>query len=248
VAPIPDPGNSYFVPQSGPVGLPAEGQQAYKYFRQCPNNDGGSVLPTTQSPRIKVVLRDAANQPLPGVTADDVLVLLNGGTPAQSLIGDGADSVIASAAMNPTEGCPDLRYLTADSTTDAVGTTYVTFSGHSSPGHGLEDPSRKWGHYDSELPIYARTVRLSGRETTASANGTYVLRIKSMDWTGGLGTTLNQGETVTITDFNGVANMLGVNNAISYWKDFNSENGVDGVDLNIITRHVNHNCETPDAP
>jgi len=71
--------------------------------------------------------------------------------------------------------------------------------------------------------------------TTESVNGTYTLRIKNMDWTGGLGTSLNQGETVTVADFNGVANGIGVDNAISYWKDFDSVNGVQGPDLNIVT-------------
>ncbi|HLQ67246.1 MAG TPA: hypothetical protein VK123_08460, partial [Candidatus Limnocylindrales bacterium] len=69
-----------------------------------------------------------------------------------------------------------------------------------------------------------------------------------IDWTGGLGTTLNQGEAVTVTDFNGIANGIGINNAISYWKDFDSLSGVTATDLNIITSHLNHDCDSPNNP
>jgi hypothetical protein len=142
----------------------------------------------------------------------------------------------------------------ADAPTDAQGTTYITFTGadRSVPGVGQAYPNnnrnRKWGHYDSDLPVYVVGFRLSGRMTTGSANGTYTLRIKNMDWTGGLGTALNQGEAVTVADFNGIANGIGIENAISYWKDFDSLNGVTATDLNIITSHLNHDCDTPANP
>ena len=81
--------------------------------------------------------------------------------------------------------------------------------------------------------------------STVDTSEPYVLRIRNCDWTGGLGTLTNQGETVTSNDFNGVATSLGVNNAVSYWKDLNGSGAVDTVDLSIITAHLNHNCTAP---
>jgi len=64
-----------------------------------------------------------------------------------------------------------------------------------------------------------------------------------------LGTTLNQGEAVTVSDFNGVKNALGINNAIScYWKDFDSDGVVSLPNLNMISCHLNHDCDTPNNP
>lgn len=249
---VPDVTNSFYVPQVGTVATPTEGTVATRLFRMCPNNDGGSSLPN--SARVKVVVRDVNGNGIPGVAAADICVLYNGGTPAQSFSGVGADSVISNSQFNPTPLCPDLRCVAADAPTDATGTTYITFTGAdaASPGVGLVYPNnnrnRKWGHYDTELPVYVLGFKLSGRLTTGSANGTYTLRIKNIDWTGGLGTTLNQGEAVTVTDFNGIANGIGINNAISYWKDFDTLSGVTATDLNIITSHLNHDCDSPGNP
>ena len=184
---------------------------------------------------------------IPGVPGADVCVLFNGGTAAQGFSGVGADSVISNSQWNPSPLCPDVRCVSADIPTDATGTTYITFTGSDgvTPGVGVRNPNRKWGHYDNDLPVYALGFKLSGRLTTGSANGTYVLRIKSFDWTGGLGALTNQGEAVTVTDFNGVSNTIGVNNAISYWKDFDFSGSVAVADLNLITNHLNHNCGTP---
>jgi hypothetical protein len=164
--------------------------------------------------------------------------------------GVGADSVVANSQYNPTPLCPDVRCVAADAPTDASGTTYITFTGSdvATPGVGVRNANRKWGHYDTDLPVYALGFKLSGRLTTGSLNGTYTLRIKSLDWTGGLGTTLNQGESVTVTDFNGISNGININNAISYWKDFNTSGGVTVVDLNIIQAHLLHDCDTPNNP
>jgi len=245
---VPDVTNSFYVPQVGTVATPTEGTTATRLFRMCPNNDGGSSLPN--SARVKVVVRDVNGNGIPGVAAADICVLFNGGTPAQSFSGVGADSVISNSAFNPSPLCPDVRCVAADAATDATGTTYITFTGAdaATPGVGLRNANRKWGHYDTELPVYVLGFKLSGRLTTGSANGTYTLRIKSIDWTGGLGTTLNQGEAVTVTDFNGIANGIGINNAISYWKDFDSLSGVTATDLNIITSHLNHDCDSPNNP
>jgi hypothetical protein len=49
---------------------------------------------------------------------------------------------------------------------------------------------------------------------------------------------------VTVTDFNGVSNTINVNNAISYWKDFDFSGAVQVNDLNLITNHLNHDCDT----
>lgn len=267
---VPDLTQSFYVPQSGdpdPTGLApgihpfqtavlTEGTVAARLFRACPDNEGGTSLPNNA--RIKVVLRDANGNPIPNVPAADICVLLNGGTTAQGFSGIGADSVIANSQYNPAHpdqgnvphACPDVRCIQADGPTNAGGVTFITFTGSSptSRGIGIRDPNRKWGHYDSDLSVFAMGFKLSGRITTGSANGTYVLRIKSLDWTGGLGTLLNQGEWVTVTDFNGVSNGIQVNNTISYWKDFDYINGVTVNDLNLITNHLNHNCSVPTYP
>jgi len=247
-ADIPDVTNSFYVPQVGSVSAPTEGTVAIRLFRMCPNNDGGSSLPN--SARIKVVVRDGNGNGIAGIAAADVCVLFNGGTSMQSFGGVGADSVIANSQFNPSASCPDIRTMPADAATDATGTTYITFTGAvaSAPGVGVRSSSRKWGHYDTELPVYVSGFKLSGRLTTGSANGTYTLQIKNVDWTGGLGTTMNQGEAVSVTDFNGIANGIGINNAISYWKDFDSLGGVTATDLNIMTNHFLHDCNSPDNP
>jgi hypothetical protein len=269
----PDLTQSFYVPQAGdpdPTGALAgsitpmspavltEGTVAVRLFRACPNNEGGTSLPNNA--RIKVVVRDANGNGIPNVPAADICVLLNGGTVAQGFSGIGADSVIANSQWNPshpfappdplTSACPDVRCLQADGPTNAAGVTFITFTGSNpaSRGIGIPDPNRNWGHYDAELPVYVMGFKISGRITTGSANGTYVLRIKNYDWTGGLGTLTNQGEWVTVTDFNGIVNGIGVNNIISYWKDFDSVTGVAVNDLNLATNHLNHNCSVPFSP
>jgi hypothetical protein len=269
---VPDLTLSFYVPQAGdpdPAGLApgihpfqtavlTEGTLAARLFRACPNNDGTSSLPNNA--RIKVVVRDANGNGIANVPAADICVVLNGGTPAQGFSGIGADSVISNSQFNTahpetppsiaTHACPDIRCIQADGPTNAAGITFITFTGSNptSRGIGIRDSNRKWGHYDTELPVYVMGFKISGRITTGSANGTYVLRIKSIDWTGGLGTLANQGEWVTINDFNGVSNTIGVNNSISYWKDFDYLNAVTVNDLNIITNHLNHNCSVPTYP
>ena len=245
---VPDTNQSFYVPQVGTVATPTEGTAATRLFRACPNNDGGSSLPNNA--RVKVVVRDVNGNGIPGVAAADICVLFNGGTAAQGFSGVGADSVIANSQWNTAPLCPDVRCVAADAPTDANGTTYITFTGAdvNNPGVGLRNANRKWGHYDTELPVYVLGFKLSGRLTTASANGTYVLRIKNLDWTGGLGALANQGETVTVADYNGIANGINVNNAISYWKDFDSSGSVTASDLNTMAAHLGHNCGSPNNP
>jgi len=245
---IPDVTNSFYVPQSGTVASPAEGTLATRFFRMCPNNDGGSSLPSNA--RVKVTVRDVNNNPIPNIAAADICVLFNGGTAAQGFSGTGADSVIANSTWNTAPLCPNLRCVAADAPTDVNGTTYITFGGAdvNTPGVYLRNGNRKWGHYDSALPVYVLGFQLSGRLTSASANGTYTLRIKNFDWAAGLTAVANLGETVTGTDFNGIVQGIGVNNAISYWKDFDYSGGVTAADFNAINQHVGHDCDSPNNP
>ena len=241
--------NSFFVPQSGTTTAPVEGTNASRFFRACPNNDGGSSF--FSNSRIKIVLKDAGGAPLIGVPATDVFIQLNGGTLAQSFSGQGADSIIANSYWNNNPPCPDLRYLYADAPTDANGVTFITFRGASSsnPGVAVRDPSRKWGHYDSDLPVYAAGFRLDGRLTSGDTNGSYALRIKSMDVVGGLGAAwpadANTGEWVDLGDFNTVANGIGDTGPLSYWKDLDSSGSVDNADFNLVVGHYDHRCSTP---
>jgi len=242
-AQIPDLTQSYFVPQAvlEDVGV-VEGDEAIPYFRACPNNDGDSSLPNNA--RIKVVLLDSGGMGIPGISPADICIRFNGGTPAQGFSGTGADSVIANSTWNVTPLCPDVRCVPADAPTDVDGVTYITFTG---PG-GVRDPNRKWGHYDSVLPVFVLGSQMAGRLTSMAVNGTYVLRVKNFDHTGGLAAIFNQGEAVTVADFNAIANGIGVNNALSYWRDFDSSGEVDLADLNMITFHITHDCDTPNSP
>ena len=251
MAGIPDAVNSFYVPQSGTTTAPAEGTLATRFFRGCPNNDLGASLPN--SARLKVVVKDVNNNPIPNIAAADICVLFNGGTSAQGFSGSGADSVISNSTWNSSPLCPDVRCVAADAPTDANGVAYITFAGADPLVPGVSsaatrNSNRKWGHYDTTLPVYCLGFQLAGRLTSASANGTYVLRIKSFDWTGGLTAVANQGETVTSTDFNGVANGINVNNAISYWRDFDYSGAVTATDFNTIATHTGHDCDSPNNP
>lgn len=247
-AAVPDVANSFYVPQTGAVTTPTEGTTATRLFRLCPNMDGSVTFPN--SARIKVVVRNGHGGGIAGIAATDICMLFNGGTADQSFSGLGADSVIANSQYNLSPLCPDVRCVTADVPTDSSGTSYITFLGSDGVqgGVAVRNPNRKWGHYDTELPVYVLGFKLSGRLTSASGNGTYTLRIKNLDWTGGLTTAMNAGETVNILDLNGEANSIGINSAVSYWKDFDSSGAVNSTDLNILITHLNHNCTFPNDP
>jgi hypothetical protein len=249
---VPDIGNSFYVPQAGNTTTPLEGTStpatSFSFFRSCPNNDGGTSLPSNA--RIKVVVRDVNGVGIAGIAAADICLLFNGGTPAQGFSGVGADSIIANAQFNQTPLCPDVRCVQADAETDASGTTFITFRGSTpgSPGVATRNPLRKWGHYDTEVPVYVLGFKINGRLTTASANGTYTLRIKSYDHALGLGTGLNQGEVVTSVDFNGVVASIATPSALSYWRDFDSSGAVLSADFNALVPHINHDCDSPTNP
>jgi hypothetical protein len=240
---IPELSLSYYVPQSGVVSPTAtEGTTATRFFRMCPNNDGGTSLPSNA--RIKVVVKDVNNNPIPNIAAADICILFNGGTSAQGFSGTGADSVISNSTWNTSPLCPDLRCVTADAPTNPGGITYITFGGAlaTAPGVYSRNVNRKWGHYDTALPVYVLGFQLSGRLTSASANGTYTLRIKSYDFLGGLGATSNAGETVTSVDFNNISNNLNGTGIGSYWRDFDNSGTVVSADFNLVSAHLVHNC------
>lgn len=245
---VPDVTKSFYVPQVGTVASPTEGTLATRLFRMCPNNDGGSSLPSNA--RIKVVVLDVNGNAIAGIAAADICLMFNGGTAAQGFSGVGADSIIANSTWNQSPLCPDIRCVQADAPTNANGVAYITFAGAdvNNPGVTLRNANRKWGHYDTEIPVYVLGFKISGALTTAGPIGNYALRIKNFDWTGGLGAALNAGEAVTLTDFNGVANGIGVSNAIAYWKDFDNSGSVTLTDFNTLVAHINHTCAFPLNP
>jgi hypothetical protein len=247
---VPDIAQSFYVPQAGNTTTPLEGAstpRSFSFYRACPNNDGGTSF--TNNARIKVVVRDVNGNGIAGIAAADICLLFNGGTPAQGFSGVGADSMIANSQFNQTPLCPDVRCVQADAETDATGTTFITFTGSSAvPGVGLRNPLRKWGHYDTEIPVYVLGFKISGRLTTASANGTYTLVLKSYDHALGTGTALNQGEAVTSVDFNGVVSSLTTVSAFSYWRDFDSSGAVISTDFNALVPHIGHDCDSPNNP
>jgi len=128
-------------------------------------------------------------------------------------------------------------------TDPSSGVTYITFAG---PG-GVRDPNRKWGHYDSELPVFVSGVKISGRLTSSSANGSYVLRIKNFDHMDGLLPVPNQGELVNALDRNPIQAAVG-SGVYNYWLDLDGDGEVDMTDLNIATFHMNHTCNFPTNP
>lgn len=248
---VPDVANSFYVPQGGSVGTPTEGNPALLNFRVCPNNDAVGVAATA---RVKVVVRDVNGNGIANIAAADICMLFNGGTTQQGFSGVGADSVIANNQWNPAAACPDVRCLQADAATDANGQTFITFQGASqlNPGVPVRDPLRKWGHYDAEIPVFVLGFKLSGRLTTASANGTYTLRVKNFDISQpvGLLAVLNVGERVDVTDVNQFVPNLGVGNIQKYWCDFNSDGLVNQTDVNAMAPHTVgiHRCNVPNNP
>jgi hypothetical protein len=248
---VPDVNQSFYVPQAGNTTTPLEGAstpKSFSFFRGCPDNDGASYA---NNSRVKVVVRDANGNGIPGVSAADICLLFNGGTPAQGFSGVGADSVLANNQYSVGATCPDLRCVQADDQTDASGVAYITFTGSvpGSPGVGQRNTGRKWGHYDTEIPVYVLGFKIQGRLTTASANGSYILQIKSFDVAGGLTIALNQGEIVNSADVNTVTSQIGqAFNFLTWWRDFNFDNLVNSTDVTAMLAHLNHTCISPTNP
>jgi hypothetical protein len=251
VAGVPDTQKSFYVPQRGSVGTPLEGLQAYSFFRACSNNDGGASL--ANNSRIKVVVRDVNDNGIAGIAAADICLLFNGGTAAQGFSGVGADSIIANAQWNQSPLCPDVRCVQADAPTDAAGTTYITFTGATpgSPGVGTRDPLRKWGHYDSEIPVFVLGFKISGRMTTPLPVVPYTLQIKNFDFTPtGLGASMNFGEQVRSGEHASLVAMLNAG-TYDWWRDFNSNGDVESSDYAPLVAHLNplgHDCAFPNNP
>ena len=247
---VPDVLNSYYVPQVGTVASPSEGATAILQFRACPNNDVATTNLSNHA-RIKIVVQDVNNNPISGIAAADICVLFNGGTATQGFSGVGADSIIANTTYNPI--CPNIRCMAADAPTDAGGVAYITFAGANSanPGVAVRDANRKWGHYDTELPVYVLGFKISGRLTSGSANGTYALRIKNYDVVRGLGTIVGtDGERVNTFDYSHLVANLGVpgTDPDLYWLDTNNTNSLNIFDFSNLVAHMNHGCQFPTTP
>ena len=249
--PLPDVSQSFYVPQRGSYTSPIEGSGAFgavSVFHTCPNNDGNSL---GDKARIKVVARDASGNPIPGIAATDIFLRLNRGTstlpPAgQGFRGPGADSIISNQLYSAGGGCPDVEFIYADGPTDAAGVAYITFTG----AGGTRSALRKWGHYDSEIPVYVYWKKLQGRLTTGSPAASYVLQIKNADVTGGLAGILNQGEAVNSTDFNSISSHLNEQDSadpMNWWRDLDSNGSINTSDYQIVVNHLGHTCSVPNS-
>ena len=244
IAPTPDQSRSYYVPEAVVSGVVKDGlstPKSYQFFRGCPNNDGASY---PGSARIKVVVKDAAGSGIPNVPATDIFVLFNGGSPVQGFVGEGTDSVVANSQFGtPTSACPNLRGLIADAPTDANGIAYITFVG----AGGTRDSGRKWGHFDSEMPVYVLGTKVSGRLSDASAAGSYTLQIKSADRSGGLSlSALDHGELINSADANTL--LFESSPAYGWWSDLDSSGVVNSTDFSILNAHFGHTCSSPNNP
>jgi len=247
----PSPSQSYFVPQADSIINPTEGTPALQYFRACPNNDGTQML--THNARIKVVAKNAAGTPIAGIPGTDIFVLLNGGSAAQGFTGAGAESMVANSEFNSSPLGADRREISADAPTDANGVTYITLRGPTPglPGTSSRNTQRKWGHYDSEMPVYIRGTKLVGRLTSGSPNPVYQLAVKSLDLLNGLTTTPNVGEAVTSDDYNDVVahnNQADSADPGNWWRDFDNSGTVNSIDINLVSAHLNHGCTSPLNP
>lgn len=243
---VPNTTNSYYVPQAGTTTAPTTGTSAVILFRACPNNDGGTSL--ASNARIKVVVKDGTNNPIQGIAAADICMLFNGGTPAQGFSGVGADTIIANSLPSSGALCPDVRCVQADSATNVNGVTYITFTGANpaTPGVGVRNALRNWGHFDSNIPVFVLGFQLQGTLAEPATLGTYTLRIKNYDVSGGLGTLANQSERVNASDINLMIPRLNKTGGVNdYWMDFNNDGNVNSVDLNQLRAHLNHDCTQP---
>ncbi len=248
-AAVVDPARSFFTPQAGlNYSAPLEGLDAVRYFRMCPNNDGGGSVPFNAggaslplNARLKIKLVDTDGAPMT-VSASDIYILFNGGTSPQGFSGVGADSIIANFQYNQIANCPDVRRIFADHDTNPLtGETFVTLTGVD----GIRASNRKWGNYEGDIPVFALGVLLSGRLLPSSTQGSYTLHIKNFDSEGGRTTIPNQGELVNIGDYNGLSSGIDM---YRYSVDFDSDGAVCLTDMNMLLWHYFHKCNVPLAP
>lgn len=243
---VPDVTQSYFVPQSGSVASPVEGAAALANFRHCPNNDGVGVL--SNNARLKVVVRASDGSPIANIPAADIYLKFNGGTLGMGFSGSGADSVIATNALNPIAGCPDIRFVTADAPTNAEGVAYITlWGGTYVSGNATRDSFRKWGGYDGNIPLFVLGSQLNGYLTTVHGiTPNFTMHLKSFDFQGGYTTTLNQGEVVNSSDYSPVRAAIG--GTYRYNNDFQQDGTINSADISPIIAHFGHDCDTPNNP
>jgi len=186
---------------STPPGAQAGGAIGCAYT--CPNNDGGQVLRNWA--RLKIVVMASDGTPIANIPAADICALFNGGTAIQGFSGVGADMIVADPQFSggPAGGCPAVRCVQADAPTDATGTTFITWIGHQAsdpPGMGNRDPLRKWGGYDSEIPIMVLGYKLRGQLATTGLGavaGNYNAIVRNFDMSGSYFGTLGTAERVS---------------------------------------------------
>jgi hypothetical protein len=211
---------SYFVPQSGNSSTPTEGPAAIANFRTCPNVDGLQLL--RLNARIKIVLHNAFDAAISGVAASAIYIRLTGGV-GDSTVTDGP-------------GCPGTQYLFADGPTNSFGETTITFL----------TAGGRWGHYDSNLAVFAQGVQLQGRLISNGTNGEYTLGIKNVDIFGGTAHDPNAKSEVSLRELNSFVNtMLIRKDPLNFWRDFDNNGIVNAIDLNFLKGHMHHNCGSP---
>lgn len=247
---VPDVTQSFFVPQRGSVGTPTEGTAATASFKMCPNNDPYSM---TLNARVRVIVKDVNGVGIPGIAAADICVLFNGGTGLQGFSGVGADSIIANNGAVTNGICPNVRCIQADAPTAADGSTYITFRGNDgvTPGVAIRDPNRKWGHWDTEVPVYVLGFKLPGRlsSTQLTQNPAYILRFKNLDVSAGLNNVAGAAEIVSGADYSAMLTALGTpTNPFRYWYDVNVDGIFSGSDASTVLTHLNHKCDFPTNP
>jgi hypothetical protein len=125
----------------------------------------------------------------------------------------------------------------------------MTFTGVTpgNPGVGVRDPNRKWGHYDSFIPVIFEGFLIQGRLTSGSPSGSFILEIKNLDSVGGLAPVMNQGELVNALDVNPVSAEVS-HGPYNFWHDFDWNGAVNLIDLNFVKAHEGHNCTSPLNP
>ena len=270
---VPDPAQSFYVPEIGPVAtstsapvggfgveavtacLPPcqQGTLAINQMIMCPNNDVTGLR--SNNARLKVVVRASDGSPIANIPAADICAMFNGGTPAQGFSGVGDDSIIANSQFNGAasgRNCPDVRCVSADAPTNASGTTYITWAGSTpgSPGVSTRDPLRKWGGFAGNVPVMVLGFAIQGRLTTGGVPGSYTAHVKNVDLAGGRSTLAGDpGEIVNSVDNNA---MNGAALAYKYFADFvnRSDTRVDSFDKNFWNGHTllgGHRCNVGNA-
>jgi hypothetical protein len=111
----------------------------------------------------------------------------------------------------------------------------------------IRDPNRKWGHFDSDIPVTVLGQKLLGRLTSASPSGSYTLGIKNFDMVGGLEASLDEGEVVSPTDVTAIFRDF-TGGIYTFSRDFDNNGTINIADLNFVLSHYNHDCDTPINP